>query len=184
MATWVIPARQGSGCAFSHLMVAALVRPSTWATRQPVPAASTNPVRHRSAASCLRFVSGSCVQIGLPRPQLGHADAVPSAVTTCTTRPPNVTDSIRSTARPPRSSRREESDTASFEHGKRAYAGTSRWPRFDQKLPLTTAMITRSRATYVSDLDPSCPVKSEEPPWVEPGHRRRSTPYLGASHCD
>src|ERR1035437_7524364 len=28
---------------------------------------------------------------------------------------------------------------------------------------LTTAMITRSRASYVSALDPSCPVKSEEP---------------------
>jgi len=31
---------------------------------------------------------------------------------------------------------------------------------------LTTAMITRSRASYVSALDPSCPVKSEEPPIV------------------
>ena len=44
-----------------------------------------------------------------------------------------------------------------------AYAGTSPWPHFDQKLSLSTAMITRSRASYVSALDPSCPVKSEEP---------------------
>jgi len=29
MVTWVIPARHGAGCAFSHAMVAALVRPST-----------------------------------------------------------------------------------------------------------------------------------------------------------
>jgi hypothetical protein len=30
-----------------------------------------------------------------------------------------------------------------------------------QKLSLTTAMITSSRASYVSALDPSCPVKSQ-----------------------
>ncbi|NMM35695.1 MAG: GNAT family N-acetyltransferase, partial [Phycicoccus sp.] len=30
-----------------------------------------------------------------------------------------------------------------------------------------TAMITRSRASYVSALDPSCPVKSEEPTTVD-----------------
>jgi hypothetical protein len=35
-------------------------------------------------------------------------------VTRCTTRPPNVSDSIRSTARPPKSSRREASDTGPF----------------------------------------------------------------------
>src|SRR5674476_1706698 len=50
-----------------------------------------------------------------------------------------------------------------FEHGEFAYAETSPWPHFDQKLSLTTAMITRSRASYVSALDPSCPGKSEEP---------------------
>ena len=50
-----------------------------------------------------------------------------------------------------------------FEHDRRAYAGASPWPHFDQKLSLSTAMITRSRASYVSALDPSCPVKSEEP---------------------
>src|SRR5450631_4397258 len=43
-------------------------------------------------------------------PQLGHADAVSSAVTTCTTRPPNASDATRSTARPPRSSRRDAVD--------------------------------------------------------------------------
>jgi hypothetical protein len=42
----------------------------------------------------------------------------------------------------------------------------SPWPCFDQKLSLTTDMITRSRASYVSALDPSCPVKSEEPPFL------------------
>ena len=36
----------------------------------------------------------------------------------------------------------------------------------DQKLSLTTAMITRSRAFYVSALDPSCPVNSEEPRYL------------------
>jgi hypothetical protein len=41
MVTWVIPARQIAGCAFNHAMVAALVRPSTWASRPLVPAAST-----------------------------------------------------------------------------------------------------------------------------------------------
>src|SRR5450756_1361369 len=50
-----------------------------------------------------------------------------------------------------------------FEHGEFAYAQTSPWPHFDQKLSLSTAMITRSRASYVGALDPSCPVKSEEP---------------------
>src|SRR5674476_1435215 len=39
-----------------------------------------------------------------------------------------------------------------FEHGEFAYAQTSRWPHFDQKLSLTTAMITRSRASYVLSL--------------------------------
>ncbi len=46
-------------------------------------------------------------------PQLGPPDAVSSAVTRCTTRPPNVSDSTRSTARPPKSSRREASETES-----------------------------------------------------------------------
>src|SRR5665647_3417581 len=67
MATWVIPARQGSGWAFSHAMVAALVRPSTWARRPPVPAASTNPVCHLSATRTHRRVSGSWAQMGFPR---------------------------------------------------------------------------------------------------------------------
>src|SRR5450631_1714005 len=67
MVTWVIPARQSSGCAFSHPMMAALVRPSTWASRPTVPAASTNPVCHRPLASTQRFVSGSWAQIGSPR---------------------------------------------------------------------------------------------------------------------
>jgi hypothetical protein len=40
MVTWVIPARHGAGWEFSHAMVAALVRPSTWASRPPVPARS------------------------------------------------------------------------------------------------------------------------------------------------
>ena len=47
-------------------------------------------------------------------PQLGHADAVWSAVTTCTTRPPKEPDSMRSTVRPPRSSGCEASDTRSL----------------------------------------------------------------------
>ena len=47
-------------------------------------------------------------------PQLGHADAVSSAVTTCTTRPPNTSDSTRWTARPSKPSRREASDTKSL----------------------------------------------------------------------
>jgi hypothetical protein len=42
-------------------------------------------------------------------------------------------------------------------------AETSPRPQFDQKLSLTTTMITRSRAFYVSALDPSCRVESEEP---------------------
>src|SRR5680860_188352 len=36
MVTWLIPARHDAGCAFSQAMVAALVRPSTWASRPPV----------------------------------------------------------------------------------------------------------------------------------------------------
>ncbi len=32
-----------------------------------------------------------------------------------------------------------------------------------RELSLTTAMITRSRASYVSALDPGCPVKCDEP---------------------
>ena len=47
-------------------------------------------------------------------PQPGHADAHSSAVTTCTTRPSNASDSTRSTARPSKSSRREASETESF----------------------------------------------------------------------
>ena len=46
---------------------------------------------------------------------------------------------------------------------------------FDQKLSLTTAMITRSRATYVSALDPSCPVNSEEPLCHHPLRRKASS---------
>ena len=38
---------------------------------------------------------------------------------------------------------------------------------------LTTAMITRSRASYVSALDPSCPVKSEEPVCPTPSRGAR-----------
>jgi hypothetical protein len=38
---------------------------------------------------------------------------------------------------------------------------TGPWPHFDQKLSLTTAMTTTSRASSVSALDPSCPVKSD-----------------------
>jgi len=96
-------------------------------------------------------------------PQLGHADAVSSAVTTCTTRPPNASDATRSTARPPRSSRREASDTRSFCTWRIRVRCNKPVASFDQKLSLTTAMITRSRASYVSALDPSCPAKSEEP---------------------
>jgi hypothetical protein len=46
-------------------------------------------------------------------PQLGHAQALSSAVTTCTTRPPKASDSIRSTAKPSKSSRIDTSDTES-----------------------------------------------------------------------
>jgi len=55
-----MPARQGAGCAFNHAMIAALVRPSTWASRPPVPAASTNPLCHRSQAS----TTGACPGLG------------------------------------------------------------------------------------------------------------------------
>jgi len=46
-------------------------------------------------------------------PAAEQADTRSSAVTQCTTRPPNVSDSTRSTAKPPRLSRREASDTES-----------------------------------------------------------------------
>src|ERR1035437_8637221 len=58
-------------------MVAALVRPSTWASRPPVPAASTNPVCHLSCTSCHRPVSGSWANTGLPR----RVSSIPRTVT-------------------------------------------------------------------------------------------------------
>ena len=60
-------------------MVAALVRSSTRASRPPVPAASTNPVCHRSQASTRRFLCGSRAQIGLPR----RVSSIPSTATGC-----------------------------------------------------------------------------------------------------
>jgi hypothetical protein len=46
-------------------------------------------------------------------PQLGQADAVWSAVTTCTTRPPNASDSTLSTTRPSRPNRSDASEKES-----------------------------------------------------------------------
>jgi hypothetical protein len=97
-------------------------------------------------------------------PQLGHADAISSAVTTCTTRPPNASDATRSTAR-----HAQVEQTRGIRHEILLNTGNSRTLRQTRGLTLimntvlTTAMITRSRASYVSALDPSCPVKSEEP---------------------
>src|ERR1035437_7042667 len=66
-------------------------------------------------------------------PQLGHAAAVSSAVTTCTTRPPNASDATRSTAsRPGRADARRPIPDP-FEHGEFAYAETSPWPHFDHE---------------------------------------------------
>jgi hypothetical protein len=56
-------------------MMAALVRSSTRASRPP--AASTNPVCHRSQASTRRFLCGSRAQIGLPR----RVSSIPSTAT-------------------------------------------------------------------------------------------------------
>src|SRR5664280_2687112 len=70
-----------------------------------------------------------------------------------------------------------------FEHGEFAYAETSPWPHFDQKLSLSTAMITRSRASYVSAPDPSCPVKSEEPPNQADAKRRTPNPFEHAERA-
>jgi len=96
-------------------------------------------------------------------PQLGHADAASSVITTCTTLPPNARDATRSTARPPKSSRRE----ASIQH--QILLNMLNVRRLWQARGLTsimnavstTAMTTRSRASYVSALDPSCPAKSK-----------------------
>jgi hypothetical protein len=46
----------------------------------------------------------------------------------------------------------------------RREAETSPWPHFDQKLSLTTAMITRSRVPYGNTPRPASPAKFEEPP--------------------
>jgi len=67
MVTCVIPSRHGAGWAASHADTTAADRPSTWARSPPVPAASTNPVCHRSRASTHLPVPTSWVQTGLPR---------------------------------------------------------------------------------------------------------------------
>jgi hypothetical protein len=96
-------------------------------------------------------------------PQLGHAAAVSSALTTCTTRAPKAsTRPGRRRGRPGRADARAPIP-GRFGHGDFAYVQTGPWPHLDQRLSLSTAMITRSRASRVSALDPSCPVKSKEP---------------------
>jgi len=61
-------------------------------------------------------------------PELGHADAALSAVTTWTTRPPNASEATRWTARPQGQADAKRPTPNPVEHAERAYAGASPRP--------------------------------------------------------
>ena len=80
MATWRMLLRQVRGVVASQARTSATVRPSTWPSSPPVPRASTNPVCHRSRASCHLPLSGSCSQRVLPRRVSSMPSTSPRAV--------------------------------------------------------------------------------------------------------